>query len=288
MRRRAEHDATVALREAGEQQRRAGGMQAAATSPAQERAIVNGLGSAAAPATTLHDQLRASPARDAASADAAAAALELHGEIADEIDVQIAATQQALAVWGVAPAESLAPAADDEPPTSPAGSTTMRGRRRGRASITAREVGALFNQPLRRRRQRGRAAAAAASADAGGGARHASGARRVTPAARVDRPHVRGVHGARQLSGWRGGGAEGGPSHATPRRRRSCASRRDRGRRRRLHATDGNGRGGVGGGAIRRTRPPQRAAASRRRRRRPSSPLSRRRICSRRPRMLSR
>ena len=52
-------------------------MQAAATSLAQEMwAIVNGLGSArAALATTLHDQLRASPARDAASADAAAAAL---------------------------------------------------------------------------------------------------------------------------------------------------------------------------------------------------------------------
>ena len=50
--------------------RRAGGMQAAATSLAQEMwAIVNGLGSAqAALATTLHDQLRASPARDAASA----------------------------------------------------------------------------------------------------------------------------------------------------------------------------------------------------------------------------
>ena len=64
----------------------------------------------------------ASPARDAASADAAAAALELHGEIADEIEVQIAATQRALAVWGVAPAEPpAAPAADDEPPTSPAG-----------------------------------------------------------------------------------------------------------------------------------------------------------------------
>ena len=90
-----------------------------------------------------------SPLRDDVADDSADAALELHGEIADEIDVQIAATQQALAVWGVAPAEPPAPpAADDEPPTSPAG-IYHEARSPPRSGIYhgARGRRSLFNQP---------------------------------------------------------------------------------------------------------------------------------------------
>ena len=130
--------------------------------------------------------------------------------------MQIAATQQALAVWGVAPAE---PPARRLRTTSldVAGDLQERGLR-AVAYHGARST-LLSISPL----QRGGGAAAGRlppppPAPTLAAARDLAAARGVfTPPRRAPAGPTSEAFGARQFSGWRGGGAGGGPSRAPPR-----------------------------------------------------------------------